>query len=163
MRFNFFQKDKQLPDQKEVIFEWKNDVKEVIDKRWQIGISIFLIICFVFFIMDKNYWGAGMVIVISFLIFLFPYYQKEQSFAILKNGIKIGNEVFPWDYLESFWIIEEEPFEIYIKHKRKFPGNIILPFDKKDVNKIKHILSGYLPEQEIKRNFIDKVFRKIGL
>jgi len=113
--------------------------------------------------MDKNYWGAGMVIVISFLIFLFPYCQKEQSFAILKNGIKIGNEMFPWDCLESFWIIEEEPFEIYIKHKRNFPGNIILPFNKKDVNKIKHILSGYLPEQEIKRNFIDKVFRKIGL
>jgi len=163
MKINLSQRKKQILNPEELIFEWKNDVREVIDKRWQIGISIFLIICFVLFIMDKNYWGAGMVIVIGSLIFLLPYYQKEQSFAILKNGIKIGNEVFSWDRLESFWMIEEEPLEIYIKHKKNFPSYIILPFNKKDNNKIKKILSDYLPEKEVKRRSLDKSLRKIGL
>ncbi len=149
--------------QEVVLFKW-NYKGENIDQKWQILTGVFLILCLVLFLIDKNYLGIGIVIIIGFLIFLLSYYKKDQSFAILKNGIKIKNEIFSWDDLESFWMIEEEPLEIYIKHKNnKFLGHIVLPFHKKDTGKIKNILLSYLPEKEKKRRPVDKFFRKIGL
>ncbi|HOK35249.1 MAG TPA: hypothetical protein PLL80_01275 [Candidatus Pacearchaeota archaeon] len=156
------QKKETSPEPQETLFKWKYKKEDEIDKKWQIGITSFLIICMALFLWQKNYFGAALVAVIIFLIFFFPRQSKEQSFAIIERGIKIENELFPWKNLESFWIFEE-PVEVYIKNKKNFPSYISLPLYKRDIIRVKNILLNYLPEKEAQRNAFDTIGKKLGL
>lgn len=144
-----------------VLFKW-NYKGENIDKKWQISISVFLVLCFALFLWQKNNFGAILILIILFLIFMLPSQKKEQYFTILKRGVGIGNEVFPWENLESFWIFEDPP-ELYIKNKKMFPSYLTLPLNKQDIGRVKNILLNYLPEKETERSINDIISKKLGL
>jgi hypothetical protein len=145
-----------------ILFKWAYKRKEGIDRNWQIGVSLFFVFCLVFFFWQKNYFGVGLILIIAFLIFFLPRQAKEQSFAILKRGVRIENEIFPWENLESFWIFEEPP-ELYLKNKKNFPSYITLSLNERDVDRVKKILLNYLPEKETERSTFDIIGKKIGI
>lgn len=144
------------------LFQWSYRKEDVVDQRWQIGISIFLLACFALFLWQKNYLGSALVLLIIILVLFFPRHTEEQFFAILDRGIMVEKEIFPWKNLESFWIFEK-PTELYIKNKKGFPAYISLPLHKKDITKVKNILLNYLPEKATRRSPSDTIGKKIGL
>lgn len=134
--------------------------KEKKDKNWQIGVVIFILFSFFFFLSQGNYFGIILIFVITFLIFFLPR-RKGTQFAILERGVKIGNEVFPWQNLKGFWIFEDPP-ELYLKSKKSYLPYIILPLLENHPEKVKKIVLNFLPEEEMERGIFDIIERKLG-
>lgn len=130
------------------------------DKNWQIGAVIFILFSLFFFLRQKNYLGVILIFVIIFLIFFLPR-QRETYFAILERGVKIGNEIFPWQNLQGFWVFKE-PSELYLKSKKSYLPYIILPLPQNHTERVKKILLNFLPEKEMERGIFDIIERKLG-
>ena len=145
-----------------ILSEWKSGKKELLSRGWQIGITIFLIFCFLFFLWQKNYFGIILILIIAFFVFFSPRQEKDNYYALTEQGARIKNEVFPWKNLESFWIFENPP-EIYLKSKKSYFPYIILPLEEQNFNTIKNILLNYLPKEEAEKNLFDIISRKLGL
>ena len=145
-----------------VLLEWKSGKKEFLSRSWQIGIAIFLVLCFLFFLWQKNYFGIILILIIAFFVFFSPKQEKDNYYAITERGARIKDEVFPWKNLESFWIFKEPP-ELYLKSKKSYFPYIILSLEEQDFNTIKNILLNYLPEEEAEKNLFDVISRKMGL
>jgi len=146
---------------KEVLLSWEGRETEEMSKKWQVGIIIFLVLSFSFFLWQKNYFGLILILVIAFLIFFLPKRKGKTYFAILQRGARIGKEVFSWGNLKSFWIFEE-PTEIYLKSKKSYLPSIVLPLPKNYFDRAREVLLNYLPEKETERNLFDVIARKIG-
>ena len=144
------------------LLEWENGEKDPLNKKWQVGIIIFLIICSLFFFLQKNYFGIILALIIAFLVFFSPKQKKNNYYALTKKGVRIKNENFPWKNLESFWIFENTT-EIYLKSKKSYFPYIILPLEKQNINTARNILLNYLPEEEAEKNLFDIISRKLGL
>lgn len=146
----------------ESFLNWRMSEKGEREKNWQIGLIIFLIICLIFVLWQKNYFGLILVLVISFLLFSSPS-KKEIYFALLKRGARRGNEIFPWHNLQSFWIFESPP-EIYFQSKKAYlPYHIIFPLPRDYIDKTRKILSDFIPEKETEKNFFDILSERLGL
>ena len=152
---------KSLREEEKILLQWREENKNK-DKNWQIGVTIFLGLCFLFFFWQKNYWGSLLVLIIFLLIFSLGKRKENILFAISNKGVRVEREIFPYKNLESFWIFEE-PCEIYLKTKRAYLQYVTIPLPKEYFNTAKEILSKFLPEKEAERTLLDTIARKIGL
>ncbi|MCD6094650.1 hypothetical protein J7J39_01975 [bacterium] len=152
---------KSLREEEKILLQWREENKNK-DKNWQIGVTIFLGLCFLFFFWQKNYWGSVLVLIIFLLIFSLGKRKENILFAISNKGVRVEREIFPYKNLESFWIFEE-PCEIYLKTKRAYLQYVTIPLPKEYFNTAKEILSKFLPEKEAERTLLDTIARKIGL
>jgi len=144
------------------LLNWEIEEKGGREKNWQIGLIIFLILCIVFVLWQKNYFGLVLVLVISFLTFLLPQ-KKKTYFAILKRGARRGMEIFPWHNLKSFWIFDTPP-QIYFRSKKTYLSyHIIFPLPKDYAEKARKIISNFIPEKEEEKNIFDILSERIGL
>jgi len=152
---------KSFREEEKILLQWREENQNK-DKNWQIGITIFLGVCFLFFFWQKNYWGSLLVLIIFLLIFSLGKRKENILFAITNRGVRVGREIFPYKNLESFWIFKE-PCEIYLKTKRAYLQYVTIPLPKEYFNTAKEMLSRFLPEREAERTLLDTIARKIGL
>jgi len=152
---------KSFREEEKILLQWREENQNK-DKNWQIGITIFLGVCFLFFFWQKNYWGSLLVLIIFLLIFSLGKRKENILFAITNRGVRVGREIFPYKNLESFWIFKE-PCEIYLKTKRAYLQYVTIPLPKEYSNTAKEMLSRFLPEREAERTLLDTIARKIGL
>lgn len=144
-----------------VLFEWKIQKKSQINKGLLIGVFVFLLATAGFLFWQGNYFGAFVIFMAIFLIVMFQGGEEEIDYAILKRGVKIKKEIFPWKNLESFWVFEEIP-EVYLKPKKAFIQNISLIIKKENAKKIRNILLKFLPEKETNISLSEMIFKKLG-
>jgi hypothetical protein len=148
-------------DASKVLFEWKFQKKSQVNKGLLIGVFIFLFAAMGLLLWQENYFGSFVILMIVFLIFMLQSGEEEVNYAILKRGIKIKKEIFPWKNLESFWVFEEIP-EIYVKTKKAFISHISLQIKKEDGGKIRNILLEFLPEKETQLPLSELIFKRLG-
>lgn len=158
---NTYQEKNKMPLAGTTLLEWNIKETKSINQSWKIGIMIFLILSFAFFLWQKNYFGAMLIFLIAYLIFYLPRKKEKNYFAITDKGALIEKEIFPWGNLESFWVFAE-PAEIYFKSKKSYLSYIIFPLPKEHLNNAREILLSFLPEKEAERNFFDVMSKKIG-
>jgi len=145
------------------LLSWEIEEKMTREKSWQIGLIIFLIICFLFILWQKNYFGLVLIFVVAFLLF-FPSRKKEKTyFAILKRGVQREREIFPWRNIKSFWISDNPP-EIYLKSKKTYlPYHIIFPLPQEYIERARRLISKFIPEKETEKHLFDVLNKKLGL
>ena len=147
---------------KEKILKWEDKTKAGLDKNWKIGIIIFSIISFSFFIWQKNYFGALLILIICFIIFFLPKKKRNETFLISKEGVVIENEIFPYKNLKSFWIFDDS-YELYLKSKKSYLPYIIVKLPENSFDEIEKMLLSFLPKEEATRSIFDFIAKKIGL
>ena len=126
------------------------------------------------------YWWAGLVAVIllglaiwqgSFLFgvlvligwFTVVLYAAKKprtiSFALSEKGVLVEKTIYPWNSLKSFWIFYNPPIhkELSLKSKKNIMPYIKIPLGDADPDKIKEIVSKFLPEDEQQESLIDSL------
>jgi hypothetical protein len=156
--------NEQIPAEDELrpLFEWKIQNKPQPNVYFQVGALIFLLIVATFFFWQKNYFGAMAILMVIFLIFISQREKEEIYCAITKKGMRVKNELFPWENLESFWIFEDTS-EIYLKNKKAILQQVSIPIRFLDAKKIRKLLLGFLPEKEVQRSLSEIFARKLGI
>lgn len=90
---------------------------------------------------------------------------KIIPFAVSTRGIRVGDELYPYATLESFYINDapyREP-QLLVKSKKIYLPLIIIPIPEEYTDEIDEILSGRLPEEELEEPFVNVLFEFLGL
>lgn len=132
------------------------------DIKWILGFRILLILSFTLFLLQKNFWGAGTILLIFFAILYFQARKTKYLCEISNEGIKIGEEIYPFSNLKSFWVDKKTGY-LYLEKKKGFPPYLSLPFPKEIRGKIRAFLKSFLEEVPREESWLEKFERKIGI
>jgi hypothetical protein len=140
--------------------EWEIETRG--DPKWIWGFRFFLVLSFFLFLVQKNFWGAGIILLISIVLFYFQSRQIKYVCQLSDEGIKIGDEIYPFSNLKSFWIDKKEGY-LYLEKMRGLPPYLSLPFPKEMGSKIENFLKNFLEKVPREESWLEKFERKIGI
>ena len=83
------------------------------------------------------------------------------TFSIDSEGVHVGNEVYPYENISSFWIFYE-PGEIQcisLHTNADLTPYILIPLGKTDPVEVRDILLHFLPEKKHPFQFIDRLLQ----
>ena len=102
-----------------------------------------------------------------FTIFIQSHSEpKDQNFEINRKGVAVGETLYPFSTLESFWVIDEDGWDrdrILIKSKKTLMPMIIVPLgEDNDPDEVREYLLEYLDEEHMEESFFEKVAILLG-
>lgn len=135
-------------------------------KAWYWGLGIIALLLIVFSIFLKNYLFGFLILVGVFLMVILSKKEPITYFVeISQRGIKIHNEIYPYQNIQSFWIgknDKEEPLLLVKTNKKITPiiSTVISPDI--DIVQLRNFLLNIIEEEEMQEPFTDKLIDKIG-
>lgn len=148
-----------MPEPEKELFSWKAPLRPSIRKDKNFWVKVFVITTIFGFII---YIAEGILPVILLISLIFLFYVltnvqlEEVVYKITNRGIRIADRLNKWDFFTHFWFIERGKTSILALGTFSVPGRLELIIEEKDKDKIRKILSRYIPEEEINPNTIDK-------
>lgn len=134
------------------------------DWYWIVGIVTISIA--IISIILNNIIFAILILVSSFTLMLFASRPpSEVEVDIDDLGIRVGNTIYPYKHLESFWVeTRENNDRILLKSKKLFMPLIIIFIEENQVRPgdVRGILLKHLPEEEHAEPFLEKLLVYLG-
>lgn len=132
------------------------------DWYWIVGIitvSIALIA-----IILNNVIFALLIIISSFTLCLFASRKPELiKIEISNSGVLVGKTKYPFRELESFWVeTREVHHRVLLKSKALLKPYVVIFIEDVDPEKIRHLLSQYLHEEEHSEPLLEKLLIYFG-
>jgi hypothetical protein len=152
---------------KKIIWEAVDHIKVEKSNDWYWIVGIVGIGATVLAIYFNNILFALLILIGIFSIFIQSHAEpKIERFEINRKGVAIGETLYPFSTLESFWVIDEDGWDrdrILIKSKKIFMQLIVLPLGP-DIqpDEIRDYLLEYLDEEHMEEGFFDKLSILMG-
>lgn len=118
-------------------------------------------------ILLHNYILAALVLSVAItLILIHSAPHKSQNVELRTGGVIVENRLYPWDTLEAFAL--QEYFGIprlILRSKRHFTPIISIQIDEEtiDIEELREVLEGILPEENIHEPVYNLIAEKLGL
>ena len=150
-----------MPMEKEII-SWK--VAEYVEHQrtadWYWWIGLIAVTMLGFAIWEKSFLFGVLVLLSWFVITLYAARPpRTLNIAISENGIVVENNLYPWANLKSFWIFYNPPLkqELSVESKKTLMPYIKIPLGETSPEKVKKIISKFIPEIEQQESLIDNL------
>ena len=146
---------------------WEAPEHEHIEKGndwfWALGI-IAIAASAAAIIFGNTLFGVVILLGASTMVVFAHRKPKMMDFAVTSRGIKIGNELFPYSTLESFYIDEDNPGgpQLLAKSERLFMPLIIVPLPEEYVDDIDDLISSKIPEEHLEEPIAHKILEFFG-
>jgi hypothetical protein len=135
-------------------------------KRWYVGFFVTVAILSGLAIWQQA-WTFLALILVSAATILLTRNQKQANsiaYSLSTRGVYIGNDFYPYNDFKSFGILEENGFySIVLKPNKRFSVSTAIYFPREIGEKITDIIGARLPMEQIERDLIDNIIRKIKL
>jgi hypothetical protein len=139
-------------------------------KDWFWALGIIVTTSSIAAIIFNDYFFAALLILSGILLGFFAVKKPETVFYELNDkGLKIGNRIYLYENIKSFWVQIEQPEQINVKpilfihSERVFMPIITIPINEtlaRDVHFI--MLSKNVAEVEMKEHPSDKIMEVLG-
>jgi hypothetical protein len=133
------------------------------DWFWAVGIiSIGLAVASI--IMGNLLFGI-LIILASFTLSMFAARPPEILDVVIDEmGIRMGDRLYPYRSLESFWIETEGDQKILVKSQKLLMPYIVVPIPdgELDIEAIHHLLSAHIPESFHAESPLEKILERLG-
>ncbi len=132
---------------------------------WFMVLGIVTLIFLIITIILKNYTFAIVILLLVFCVYLYTKKEpREINFSLSHRGVSIGDKLYAYNELKSFWIFYEPPRlkQLSLQSKKVFSPYIRVPLANQNPNQIRIFLLKYLPEIEQEESLIDILSDKIG-
>lgn len=135
------------------------------DWYWIVGIvSVSIAILAIFF---NNILFALIVILGAFVSIILSHTKpKILNYEINRRGVKIGDILYTYGNLETFYVIDEDGYDrdrILLKSKKMFMPLIVIPIgENADPDSIRDFLIEYLDEEEMYEPMSDRIANWLG-
>lgn len=134
------------------------------DWFWAVGIiSISGAVLAVFF---GNLLFGLLILLIAFVSILQGNkVPRALEYEISRKGVRVGEIIYPYSTLESFWVIDEEINDlIYIKSQKTLMPLLVLPYDSMKTNPdhIRDYLLEYIDEEELNEPLSQVIMERLG-
>jgi len=128
------------------------------DKRfWTTIVIISTIFGLILFLAE----GVMPVILIISIIFLFYVLStvepEEIEYKITNKGVKIADKTNPWEVLTRFWFTNRLKTELLVFELTRIPGRLETVINSSDKDKLRKVVSEYLPEEQASPSGLDKM------
>lgn len=138
------------------------------DWYWAVGIiSISLAVAFV--IVGNTLLSIIILIGMGTLLIHAKREPRILEYKISKKGIRASETLYPWETLESFWILDgsedlryQHGPKILITSKKTLMPHIVIPLDDDVADEVYQILSNMIPEEYQVEPFPERIMRRIG-
>lgn len=153
-------------DQK-IIWETLNHIKEEKSSDWFWIVGIVAIAGAVLAIFFNNVLLGLLILLSAFASFMFVHTPpKIERYELNRKGVVIGEDLYPYNSLESFYVVDEDGYErdrILIKSRKFFMPLIIIPLGNEvTVDEVYDFLIEYLDEEEMREPPAYYIMKKIG-
>lgn len=147
--------------------KWEAASHERIEKGndwfWALGVLAFAGATVAFIFGDVLF---GMVILLGAITTgIFANHEpKLVQYAILARGIQVGDNMYPYSTLESFYLDEDNPDgpQLLVKSKSTFMPLIIMPVPGEYVDDIDDLVGARLPEEELEEPISKRLLEFFG-
>jgi hypothetical protein len=138
------------------------------DWFWALGIII--VTSSIAAIIFGDYFFAALLVLSGVLLGVFAVKKPETIFYELNSkGLQIGNRIYPYENIKSFWIQIEQPEQVnvrpilFIHSERIFMPIISIPINETLANDVHFIMtSKNIPEVEMREHPTDKIMEVLG-
>ena len=135
------------------------------DWFWALGIIV--VTSSIAAIIFGNYFFAALLILSGSLLGFFAVKKPDVIFYELNNrGLKIGNRLYPYENIKSFWVQIGQPNIkpiLFVKSERIFMPIITIPIEETMAQEIHSIMLGAnIAEEEMKEHPSEKIMEVLG-
>ncbi|MDP3727402.1 MAG: hypothetical protein Q8R35_02045 [bacterium] len=113
----------------------------------------------------KNFLFALLLVISGGLIIGHAFrIPREIRFALTGRGIRVGNRLYEYESLESFWIFYDPPLfkELSLRSRRTVMPDVRVPLGELDPLQLRKILLRFLREEEQQLSLVDIVAKRMG-
>jgi len=132
------------------------------DWFWAVGI-ITICIAILAFIFNNALFGVLILLSTTILIFYVFRVPQDIYYEINKRGVMVGDELYPFLTIESFWVETRkgEP-KIILKSKKTVLPYIVIPVHEDSADEIAAVLREFLEEKELNEPASHKIMEYLG-
>lgn len=122
-----------------------------------VGAIVFLVVVILIFI--KEWLAICVLIALLFLVYVMGTVPPEEiTNVITTKGIKTGEKLYQWPFLNRFWFSEKWNFKLLqIETNLVFPKHLTLVLKNVSQEEIKKILTKYLIFEKPQKTLLDKL------
>ena len=134
------------------------------DWYWVVSI-ITIALAVSFFIAGDLLLSIIIVLGVGILLALSRHEPEVVEFEISKQGVRANKVLYPWQTLDTFWILDETPetgAKILITSKKILMPHIVIPLDINHQEEVHRILAHMLHEEHQMEPFPHRIMRKLG-
>lgn len=114
-------------------------------------LAIIVILLVLILLLAREFLLIATILSFAFVAYVLAFVPPHRiNYRISTQGITIGEDFYFWHFLDSFWFKEKEGYKvIHIQTRLRFPAQLMLVLEKVDEEKIKKIVSRFLPFHEV--------------
>ena len=136
-----------------ILFSWEGPEFEKQEKTafWDLGVICFGVILFIWGLIRGDVTLSALAILGPLCLWMLGKKEpKTIRFSLRSDGVQIGDLLYHYRSLESFWMFDESHSlnELLLRSKRFLTPLIHIHLGKQDAKEIRAILSKHLKEKE---------------
>jgi len=150
-----------------LIWETLDHINEEKSNDWFWIVGIIAVAVAVLAIFFNNILFALLILISAFTAFMMAHTSpKMVDYEINRQGVKIGEILYPYSSLESYYVIDEDGFDrdrLLLKSKKMLMPLIIVPLTGQvDNEDVREYLIEYLDEEEMEESFAQVLMARLG-
>ncbi len=155
-------------DEGNILIAWEGPEFENVshDTQWYMALAVILLLIIIYAVIINSPLMAITFILIGVVAYI--QIQKEPRhlvFSVTSIGILVGDELFSFDDIESFWIFYTPPhtYVLSLAMRNRLLPHVRIPLHGVDPVELREILIEFIPEERQEMGLIDTIERLFHL
>ncbi len=121
------------------------------DRSYYTTLGIIVILLTLILLLFHEFLLIATLLSLTFVAYVLAFVPPHSiDYRISTQGITLGEDFYFWHFLDAFWFKETEGHKVlHIQTRLRFPAQIMMVLEGVDEEKVKKILSRFLPYVEV--------------
>lgn len=121
------------------------------DRSYYTTIAILAILVILIALLMHEFLFIGVIMSFAFVAYVLAFVPPHNiTYRFSTQGITIGEDFYFWHFLDAFWFKQKDGSKIlHIQTNLRFPAQLMLVLGDQDEEKVKKIVSRFLPFVEV--------------
>ena len=121
------------------------------DRSYYTTIAILVILLVLIALLMREFLLIAVLLSLAFVSYVLAFVPPAHlAYRISTQGVTIGEDFYFWHFLDAFWFKEKDGHKVlHIQTRLRFPAQLMLVLEGHDEEKIKKIVSRFLPYVEV--------------
>lgn len=121
------------------------------DRSYYTTIAILVVLVCLIAFLFREFLLMGVILALAFVSYVLAFVSPHNiKYRISTQGITVGEDFYFWHFLDAFWLKEKDGIKVlHIQTRLRFPAQLMLVLGPQDEEKIKKIVSRFLPFVEV--------------
>lgn len=157
-----------MPDEDGVLIAWEGPEYETYqrDRQWYIVAAVLLLLIVAYAVIVNSPIMAITFILIGLVGYI--YLQRDPQeivFAVTREGVYAGRQLYSYAEIESFWVFYEPPhtYLLTLTLKSRLVPHVHLPLHQVDPVALRAALMEFIPERRKEMDLVDTIERLLHI